>query len=771
MAHLSQSVAREFPDMTESVFRDLVKQFDGDKNKAMDLLQATKQEELERTRAKVAELKQNFTELDDETILHVLSENDGNVEMAILPLFEIQEARNLAERKRRQEEARARQDTERKRRQEEARRQANEFLANLFTQISADKITQILDKNGGDVDATTDELSAMVCKLELEKEDERLEKEQQLKLESLQQHFADLPAETVKAALAKCAWDLKDASSDLLRLTEQKAKDQLLNIYKSIPACDVEVALQEAKWNVAAAAKQLDALRDMREQARLEEESRRAKAAHEEAERQRQLREAQLRQAEQERQATLQAQAAAAVAAKDQQALEEERKRQLALAKEKEKQRLERERLEREALENERLERERRESERLEAERQQQEAQQREKETNVLKQSAANFLMRSSFIARQVQEKFERAAQLSVQQNPLALVKQDLEDKIRNGDTGNAPLGFEKKASEAAPAPGDQSVAPSMVAPKKEGPVALGAPVSALSFDLQAAAAADGQEVTLAVSTTRVDSGCDIVVSWKATRDVTAKDWIAMFPQESKEADGFVTWEWISSPTREGSVTFKAPSVFGNYLFRYFHSSTYRLQAQSAAVAVGPEFSLSASKLGELKYAVSYRQISGNHYNNAWIGLYEKSQPNNAQFYTYQWVAYSTNHTLTFDVPKCGAWEFRLFPLRKPYIDVARAAFTIVGLDKLALTVLEEENQVAVQCSVSNADVKVDTVWVGIYFVDETNNRQYRRCAVLRQADCTVTFKKLVHLGLYEARLFANSYDNLLCKSNPIKIV
>jgi chromatin segregation and condensation protein Rec8/ScpA/Scc1 (kleisin family) len=152
-------------ELTQSMWGDVLKQCGGDKDKAKDLLRGMEDQEKEKDRErKLRELEGNFPDTPKEIILKVLSDNNWDVEAAILPLFEYVEQQKQAEKEREREQQQKKREQERVERKRQAIEQAQTFLQNLFANIPGEKIQAILDQNEGDVDATTEQLLGMVGK-------------------------------------------------------------------------------------------------------------------------------------------------------------------------------------------------------------------------------------------------------------------------------------------------------------------------------------------------------------------------------------------------------------------------------------------------------------------------------------------------------------------------------------------------------------------------------------------------------------------------------
>jgi len=223
-------------------------------------------------------------------------------------------------------------------------------------------------------------------------------------------------------------------------------------------------------------------------------------------------------------------------------------------------------------------------------------------------------------------------------------------------------------------------------------------------------------------------------------------------------------------------MKFKA-TTFGDYQFKYT-DKTSRVIACSNVISVGPEFRLSVTKVEELKYSVKYAQISGNQYPSAWIGLYPKTELNNHQYSSYQWLSNSVNLSLTFEIPKVGDWEFRLFPLRNllgPYLHVSSAPLKLEGSDELELSIKEDGSlgQAIIHYNIVTVDPERDSVWIGLFVKQETNNRQFRRyknITTCNESRGVISFKKPIHGGIYEARLFALRTYQPIATSNSVLV-
>jgi len=265
-----------------------------------------------------------------------------------------------------------------------------------------------------------------------------------------------------------------------------------------------------------------------------------------------------------------------------------------------------------------------------------------------------------------------------------------------------------------------------------------------------------------------VDIGNSIVISWEMqVGESTNYDWIGLFPVDQPNKQ-YITYQWRGkNDTNKGTVTFSAPNYYGTYEFRYFVSNSYQHVAISNRVKIGPKVELQA-QLDETgkKIVVKWNQLTGNKYPRAWIGFYEKSQVNNKQFLTWE---YASTPEISFAAPvKPKEYEFRFFT--NSYEDVSRSNIVRVeGEDRLAASI--SEGIITVKPHIVSSDPYYDSVWMGIFFTSELDNRQWRRYKYITERDTEVQFKAPNTPGEYEVRLFACKTYDLIVKSNSFQIV
>jgi len=276
-------------------------------------------------------------------------------------------------------------------------------------------------------------------------------------------------------------------------------------------------------------------------------------------------------------------------------------------------------------------------------------------------------------------------------------------------------------------------------------------------------------------------------------------DWIGLYKvaaadrRDIKEEER-LTWDWTAGKTGSsksademitGLMQFAIPTIFGQYIFAYFSTNKkgdYIRVATSNIITVGPVYRMTATPLPEengkdMTILVNIQQLSGLDYSTAWIGMYEKNETDPKQYKTWEWLTSarivdvsekSKTQQLTFKAAKSGEWEFRLFPLRT-YVHTTTAQLTLKGSDVINIAVNGVE--LTVTTNIVTVDPLTEYVWVGVYKVDEQNNRQWRRYQYITTAGkSSVVFKTPIHTGVYEARLFAKKSYDIRQRSNAIAI-
>jgi len=270
------------------------------------------------------------------------------------------------------------------------------------------------------------------------------------------------------------------------------------------------------------------------------------------------------------------------------------------------------------------------------------------------------------------------------------------------------------------------------------------------------------------VKTPVIDIGNPIVVDWEMTSGQSNPwDWIGLFPC-NKLNKQYITYQWAGKQLSKGTLTFTSPAVYGDYEFRYFPNGYYEHIAKSDKVKVGPLIELVATlDKASNKIKCKWTQLSGNSYSRAWIGLYEKGETVNTSYIKWEY-ANKPNNEVVFDAPfKPREYQLRFFT--NSYIDVARSnSLRIEGQDSMSATFVEDS--VIVKLNIVSVDPYYENAWLGIYFINENNNRQWRRYKHFSNRTGEVKFNAPRTGGEYEVRMFANKTYDLILKSNTFAL-
>eukprot|EP01087_Luapelamoeba_hula_P020015 TRINITY_DN6733_c0_g1_i1.p1 TRINITY_DN6733_c0_g1~~TRINITY_DN6733_c0_g1_i1.p1 ORF type:complete len:693 (+),score=155.43 TRINITY_DN6733_c0_g1_i1:100-2178(+) len=690
----------DFPaDLTQSMWGDVVKQCGGDAAKARAMWTGVSEENdrAEKDR-KIRTLANNFPTLDKGIIEEHLAANDWDVDAAVLPLWQVVEKIRDDEKRRRDEAEAKQRQVARAAKQKEANEQARMFLRNLFAQVAEDKIQDLLDKNEGDVSATTDQLLQFTREQSREAELQKLKQEQelmrkqaaldrQLKFDNLKARFSEFVSEEeIAEALEKGAWDLKEVTRVLLTMTEARKLEQLQRLFGALSNEQIRQALAKHQWDIKNAMVELRQVQ------------------------------AEMRKAAQTPEPVIVQQPVPEPVSVPEPVQEPELERTPTAE----------------------------EQERMEA-----------------------LMNRSAILEKELTEIIEAQREEARALEPEAIFKKILEDKLRFGPEavpglpGMVPLTPKIIDQMQGKKPFENSAAP--VAPAKEAlPDEKGEPDVKIASNVT---------LVLKASPAVVDLGQKITVEWDAqafdgTYAPTTSDWIAMY-KVGAQLNQYSTWNWIGKASPQGSITFAA-SEFGKFVFRYFAKSRTNLLATSEPISIGPQYDMSANQVGEQKkIAVKITQQSGAIYPNAWVGMFDASQPDNRYYLTYQWCSTAVDNMLIFDVPKTGKYDFRLFPL-KSYIHVSHCTLDLHGQDSLQLRL--EGGLMTIRASIKTVDPAVESAWIGLYLTGERDQRQYKKYKYVTVAEGEVTFVAPKVGGLYDVRLFANKTLEPVVTSNSVRI-
>jgi len=374
-----------------------------------------------------------------------------------------------------------------------------------------------------------------------------------------------------------------------------------------------------------------------------------------------------------------------------------------------------------------------------------------EEEKNRLNANQA-LLDRSALIVNTIAKDVASALE---NEDEKTAIKIALENRLRRNlpGFGQAPLSRDKMAKREVDNPVELEAVPLNMIRSKEPPVQDSTFQQGMDRD---------SVIKLVASPLQVDYDGTITLHWEHTNEPTVSDWIGFYSESASPKD-YITYEWIVA--KKGSITFKAPAISGNYIFRYFVNKSYTCWGSSNIVTVGPSYELTPTVIDANEVKISVKLLRGQPSPNAWVAMYEPDKDNKS-YYTYSYLG--TNSELSFKIPKVGVWEFRLFP-QKAYYPASSCRVDLNGSDKIELSIVN--NQAVISYKVVTVDHYYDNVWIGIFNQNETDNKQWRRYKYVNSSDGKLFVKAMQTPGTYEARLFANGTPTVLCRSNTVTIV
>jgi len=732
---------QEFPELTQSVVREVYTSVEGDPSQAQIILkqfsnnEPTDQEVLH----KLEELE-NFLVLGREIVLQVLKENRWDVEKAIIPLFALLEEKQKQERRKKYEE-------DKLKRAAETKKQANIFLKELFATVAEEQIQKILDENDGDVDATTDLLVDFLRKEDERqrkgKEEEKIRKEKQQKRDALAIRFTKSEDEVDKI-LESLNWDIQAAIRQLLKMEQNQKFQRFAKLYHFRRSEELRHALEINDYDETKTMKYLD---DKIEQEKAEAQRRQKEETERKEAEQRRI-EGLIRETERKRE-------------------EEHRKLQL-IKEEQQKKEAERRIAEERKIEDKRrieAERKREEDRLKEEQRIKEEMARREQQTrNEEEKNRMNanqaLLDRSALIVNTIVKDVASALE---SEDEKTAIKIALENRLRKNLPGfQVPLTKEQRdriAKREADNPVELDAVPVNMTRTKESPVQDSTLQQGMDRD---------SVIKLVAGPDQVDYEGTITLIWEHTNEPTVSDWIGFYSEIASPKD-YLTYEWIVTPkspaAKKGTLTFKAPTISGNYIFRYFVNKSYTCWGSSNIVKVGPSYDLTPTVIDANEVKITVKLLRGQPSPNAWVAMYEPDK-DNKNYYTYSYLG--TNSELSFKIPKVGIWEFRLFP-QKAYYPASSCRVDLNGSDKIELSIVN--NQAVISYKVVTVDHYYDNVWIGIFNQNETDNKQWRRYKYVNSSEGKLFVKAMQTPGTYEARLFANGTPTVLCRSNTVTIV
>jgi hypothetical protein len=274
----------------------------------------------------------------------------------------------------------------------------------------------------------------------------------------------------------------------------------------------------------------------------------------------------------------------------------------------------------------------------------------------------------------------------------------------------------------------------------------------------------------------RVDFGDKIAITWSHTGTPHPCDWVAMYAEGKATSDSdYYNWQWIPLVTESvlTPIVFDAPySAASNFYFKYFSNRSYVCCAESEVVKVGPIFSIHVEKCVETKnqsnlFSATLRvnQEGGKECSHLWIALYASGVQVLKNFITYQYCA--VNKDIVMNIPKSGAWTFKLFPF-KSYEPIVSLPYFIDGEDKIQLQLVGSQFIISYHIKTISLDQRP---WIGIYETSEEKTGLWKRYKYAQNFEGATTIEAgNLPTGKYEARLLDYDTSTVCAKSEIVTV-
>lgn len=262
---------KDFPDLSQSVIGEVLKNVSNNQVEATKILQTLSDPKAEERELKINELQQQFP-LSKQEIIQALESVNWDYDEVIVPLFNKFEETQRNIKKMKEEENRVKREQEEKKKNELEAQQRAKGLKEMFQSIPKEKIQEILDKNEGDIEETTTELLRIVEEQEA-KEIERKEKMKKvfnenqtksLKIKALKAKFEDLTEEVIIDQLKSNNWDLKVTCLKCEHFSASKKIQDLKIFFPSLSDEEIQSSLDARNWDKLKAAEDLAILVEKR---------------------------------------------------------------------------------------------------------------------------------------------------------------------------------------------------------------------------------------------------------------------------------------------------------------------------------------------------------------------------------------------------------------------------------------------------------------------------------------------------------------------------
>ncbi|KAF2078063.1 hypothetical protein CYY_000614 [Polysphondylium violaceum] len=250
----------------------------------------------------------------------------------------------------------------------------------------------------------------------------------------------------------------------------------------------------------------------------------------------------------------------------------------------------------------------------------------------------------------------------------------------------------------------------------------------------------------------------EIIVNWSlgSKFEPNTAYWIGIYPTHQPKHERYLAFKSISSAS--GEISF--PGIIpGHYIARLFKDKYTFIQDSKESVKIGIDVNLAVHIIGDEINVTFNVSGGGDNYPiyRDWIGIYSQNQRNKKYITT---LYANTNGSVTFKSPRApGHYEIRYFAHPTKYNEQAKHSFELVDNDRIEIStpVASPGEAFRVEYTINTSPPSTSD-WVGIFSVDETNNKNYILSKYTNGTGTgEINFTAPTQQGEYEARFFSYS--------------
>ena len=267
------------------------------------------------------------------------------------------------------------------------------------------------------------------------------------------------------------------------------------------------------------------------------------------------------------------------------------------------------------------------------------------------------------------------------------------------------------------------------------------------------------------------DPGQAITGAWSVPEGRPSNDWVGFYRAGAPDSD-FLAYQYTNG-TATGTMTVVAPSLAGNFEFRYFLNNTFARAAVSTQTTVH-EYSLtpSATQVAAGSSLTLRFTARRNRPATDWLALYKTDEPNAGRLVWWTYTNGVTSGSVTISAPQeSGSYEFR-YLLNNTHEVAVRSVGIHVGVGTYSLTPGATSVPPASPISVSwNAPPgRPATDWIGIFRPGDPNTAYTAWKYTGGASTGTLTLPSPGAPGTYEFRYLLNNGYSDVARSAPFTV-